>query len=183
MEEKPVSTGKSASKLFILTLFFIIGLLAAYIIQQKRAPKEGEIKQEAKLDLLAENSRIPAGEDFKVTLILDSGKTEVAAADFVVAFDPKYLKVTSVSTGNFFANYPINVSGSGYVKVSGVATFDGKEIILPKGKETVAEIVFQATENKGKTEINFDRTKTIVATNGINILDPKRIDQLDVNIL
>jgi len=182
MEQKRTQT-KSSNKIFILVLCFIIGILAASIYRQKFANKNNEIKKEAKLDLLSENTKVNSGEEMKVTLVLDSGKTEVAAADFFVTFDPQYLKVSSVSTGKFFANYPINITGSDFVKVSGVATFDGKSVILPKGKETVAEIVFLAQNNKGKTEINFSREKAVVATNGINILDPKRSSRLDVNIL
>jgi len=182
MEQKHAQT-KSANKIFILVLCFLIGLLAAYIYRLKFANKNIEIKKEAKLDLLSENTKVNSGEEMTVTLVLDSGKTEVAAADFIITYDPEYLKVTSVSTGRFFANYPINITGENFVKVSGVATFDGKSVILPKGKETVAEIVFLAQGNKGKTEINFNREKTVVATNGVNILDPKRIDELSVNVL
>lgn len=182
MEQKRSQT-KSSNKIFILVLCFIIGILAASIYRLKFANKNSEIKKEAKLDLLSENTKVNSGEEMKVTLVLDSGRTEVAAADFFVTYNPEYLKVTSVSTGKFFANYPINITGADFVKVSGVATFDGKSVVLPKGKETVAEIVFLAQNNKGKTEITFNREKTVVATNGINILDPKRSSRLDINIL
>src|SRR3989338_6166158 len=124
MEQKLQKT-KSANKIFILVLCFLIGILGANVFRLKFANKNNEIKKEAKLDLLAENTKVNSGEEMKVTLVLDSGKTEVAAADFVLSFDPDFLKVSSVSTGRFFANYPINVSGSDYVKISGVATFDG----------------------------------------------------------
>ena len=182
MEQKRAQT-KSANKIFILVLCFLIGILGAYVYRLKFANKNNEIKKEAKLDLLAENTKVNSGEEMKVALVLDSGKTEVAAADFVITFDPAYLKVSSVSTGRFFTNYPINITGSDFIKISGVATFDGKSVILPKGKETVAEIIFQTQGSKGKTAIGFNRQETIVATNGVNILDPKRIDELSVNVL
>ena len=121
-------------------------------------------------------------EEFTVTMTLDSKDAEVAAADIVVSYDTDSLKVVSVTTGNFFSNYPINQTSGDTVKISGVASFDGQNLILPKGKDTVGQIKFLAIKQNNRTLIKYHKAKTVVATAGKDIYDKSQIAKLYINV-
>ena len=184
MVRKSKQIRNNRTVIFIIA-FFILGLAVSFIFQKliKSKSDQDNIPKNAKLSLQSDKEKISAGEELTVTMTLDSNNSEVAAADFVVRFNPQYLKVVSVITGNFFNNYPINTTGSDHVRLSGVATFDGNTLILPKGSAPVGYIKFQALSNKGQAVISIDESKTVVATSGQDILDRKNIKKLDVSVI
>ena len=168
--------------LLIVAVLFVLSLGLTLGIGSFKKSNSPALPSNAALSLESDKNSVNPGQEFTVTMTLDSGKTEVAAADFVLQYDPKYLKVVSVSTGKFFTNYPINTQAGNYVKISGVASFDGETLVLPRGKDTVGKIVFRALQNAGKTTVKFDSSKTIVATNGQNILNKKKLASLTLNV-
>jgi len=170
--------------LFLVVLFFIIGLAASALIRKFSSgnPNEEKLPQSAILSLSSNKDQVTAGEEFNVVMTLDSGDLEVAAADFVVHFEPKFIKAVSVSTGKFFNNYPISVTGDDYIKISGVASFDGNTLVLPKGKETVGVIKFQALSNKGRAVIKYNKENTVVATAGQNIIDQNKLAKIFIPV-
>ena len=168
----------------IIIFSFALGLLIALGIKNfspKRQTSE-DIVQNAVLTLESDKDTVTRGEEFTVTMTLDSQNTEVAAADFVVHFDPKLLKVITVSTGNYFSNYPLNITGDDYIKLSGVASFDGNTLVLPKGNGTIGSIKFQALNDKGNAVIKYNKTHTIVATSGKNIIDENKLAKIFVKV-
>ena len=174
----------NAKSVTILIFLFVIGLGVTLSYQKiQRTISVNALPENAVLSLSADPPQLQKGQEFTVSLLIDSEDSEVAAADFVVDFDPKRLKVISVSTGNFFINYPVNATGKNFVKISGVASFDGETLTLPKGKGTIGNITFQALESAGKTDVSFNKSKTIVATAGKNILDKKKLAKTTIEVL
>ena len=185
MISKKKQSRKQNRTLFLVVIFFILGLSVSFVFQKlnRKSGSESPLKNNALISMTSDKKSVNAGDEFTVTLTLDSKANEVAAADFVIRFDPEYLKVISVTSGNFFNNYPVNTSGNDYVRISGVATFDGDTLILPKGTASVGFIKFQSLGNKGQAVISFDKVKTIVATSGQDILDRNSINKLDVQVI
>lgn len=124
----------------------------------------------AKVSIKSNLDRIVKGATFSATVRINSPTNGVEAADFLVNFDPKYLKVATASSGKFFGYYPQKKIGKDYVKISGMATLTGDSFIVPKGEGTIASITFQALSATDSTKIRFDREKTVVASKGKNIL-------------
>ncbi|OGG02166.1 hypothetical protein A2W14_06575 [Candidatus Gottesmanbacteria bacterium RBG_16_37_8] len=185
MISKSKKTRSHNRMVFLVAVFFILGLVVSFAYQkyQKSKTATTPLAPNAILSLVSDKEKVSPGEEFTVTMSLDSDDSEVAAADFVVQYNPKYLKVVSVATGKFFNNYPINITGSDHVRISGVASFDGNTLVLPKGSETVGYITFSALGNKGRAVINIDKIKTVVATSGQDILDRKNIKKIDVSVI
>ena len=169
---------KNKNLLFVIVIFAVLlGLI--YFFRQSKQPK---LNQTAILSLQSDRLEVSPGQELTISMDLDSNENEVAAADIILRFDPQFLKVVSVATGNFFSNYPVNTTGKNYVKLSGVASFNGETLLLPKGRESVGRVVFQSTGKTGKTTLQFDPGKTIIATAGQNILDKTKLPILTLDI-
>lgn len=165
------------------TFFFIILILGSLMVYRNLNKSKSKLPANVLLTFVSDKLKLAPGQDLTITITLDSQGQEVAAADLVVQYDPKYLKVENVSTGSFFENYPINTTSADYVKISGVASFNGETLILPKGKDTVGQITFKALNKKGKAVINFNKSKTIVASQGQNILDQGKLTNIFIEII
>src|SRR3989344_2358453 len=126
------------TKLIILLVIVFLGSVLAFRFLQK--PKQAKLPVTAVLTLSSDNLQVNKGEEFTVTLSLDSKETEVAAADFIISFDTRFLQAIEVTPGKFFSNYPVLTKTENNVKISAVASFDGESLILPKGKGTVGQI-------------------------------------------
>lgn len=174
---------KTIRFLSIIALFFVIGVSLSLVYKnQKKSDTAPNLPKVAQLSLSTDKQNVAVGDEFTVTMTLDSKNTEVAAADIVVDYDTNSLEVVSVTTGNFFSNYPINQTSRELVKISGVASFDGKNLILPKGKDTVGQIKFLAIKQNNRTLIKYHKVRTIVATNGQDIYDRSQIAKLYINV-
>lgn len=174
--------------LLLLLLSFTIGLYLPKIfpsvfklsfLQNFNITSKGKL---AYLSLTADKKSVNKNDSFAVTLVIDSQNNNVEAADFVLTYDPGILQVTNVAPGGFFPNYPKKESGDGYVAISGSATVSGDKLLIPKGRDTVASITFKALTAKTKAVISFDREKTVVASEGKNILDGSKLKNLIINI-
>lgn len=171
----------------ILVSAFTLGILFPSVLRNTFTRQTGQqqaapLPKTSTLSLTGAKNRLIVGENFTVLINLDSKNQGVEAADFVMNYDPAYLKVDKVATDTFFKSYPINTYDGNSVRISGVAFFDGKKLSIPKGKGTVGIITFTTVAATPKTTVTFDRTKTIIAANGQNILNPSGVTDLTVAI-
>lgn len=124
----------------------------------------------AALTLYADPPEVKKGSTLTVDILIDSPNQGVEAADFVINYDTDIFKVASISAGNYFGQYPINSIGDGFVKLSGVASLENNTLKIPKGRGTVGTLHVTAKKSARNSKISFDKDKTIVATNGKNIM-------------
>ena len=179
-------------KIFIIAILLgslIIGISVPFLINNlsyKRPtaalPSPTPIPIPASLSITSGNNSITLGATFSATLNINSPNQGVEAADFVVNFDPKFLKVATVSGGNYFGLYPLNSADLDKVKISGIANLVNKKFIIPIGRGIAGNITFKAISATTSTQITFDREKTIVASKGENILDQNKITDLTISI-
>lgn len=171
--------------LVVLAGCLVIGLLLPFIYRTFLSVKSG-IKtnlKPVKLSLIMINKPVKSGETFTANIFLSSPDSGVEAADFVVKFDPNVLKGTNIATGNFFREYPIKETSTDSIKVSGIATLVEDTFLIPKGEGSVATITFQTLKPAAKTVVSFDREKTIIASDGKNVLEKKNISDLQITIV
>lgn len=177
----------------ILLTSFVVGIVGSVNYQkltsrkpttndQRPATTPSPIPLPASLSLTSDKKEIKKGENFTVTIKIDSPNQGVEAADFVITFDPLYLKVATVSAGNYFKTYPVKLTEKTSVKLSGVASLSDNKLLIPKGEGTIGTILFAAQTATSSTEIKFDEIKTIVAYGGKNILDMSKISNVKITI-
>ena len=150
--------------------------------QAKLTPSPTPIPIPAVISLSSEKPEAALGATFSATININSPNQGVEAADFVVNFDPDYLSVATVSSGNYFGLYPVKEIGADSVKISGIANLVDNKFIIPIGKGVIGKIVFETLSATDSTKITFDREKTIVASGGKNILDQNKITDLTSSI-
>ena len=186
MAKKKIQNQQKLIIVLVLILFFVAGIgLSVWFKNSSFKSSTGESKtlpKTASLKLTTENKRVNVNESFTVKLTLDSGDQGVEAADFIVTFDPQYLQVRSLNSGTYFKTYPVKKTELNSIKISGVAYFDGQSIIVPKGKADVASMEFTAIAKSSSSKIAIDREKTVVASDGQNILNLNKINDLTISI-
>ena len=184
MFDEVVTMGKKQAQMIvlILVLCFVGAFLLSYGYIKYASQKGGvslisptpqavaPITSSVSLALVADKNIIEKGTTFSAEIQIDSGNTQIEAADFVVSFDPSFLQAKEIREGKFFGTLPVATIEKDYVKISGMATLSGDTIVIPKGKGTVATIIFNALEASESTAIKIDKTETIVASSGKNIL-------------
>lgn len=124
----------------------------------------------AEVFLSTDKKEVMVNTTFSATINLNSHDTGVEAADFVLSYDRDYLKVATISSGNFFSLYPVKKIEDDSIQISGMANLLEDRIVVPRGEGLVGTIVFEALAATESTKISFDREKTIVANGGKNIL-------------
>jgi len=164
----------------LILLSFAIGIGISFVISSPRNPSTplGVTQQPisptplpkvAEVSLTADKKTITKGSKFDVDVILSTPK-ETEASDFVIQFDPKYLKAEKITEGIFFKILPIEKIATSSVAISGLATIEGNKLMIPKGTGKVATISFSAVSATTSTEIRFDPLNTVVAAGGENII-------------
>jgi type II secretory pathway component PulC len=171
--------------ILILSICFLIGFIIPLIIQNKNNfnRNENQIKKPqaaADLEISSNKKVLKVYETFTATILINSPTKGIEAADFFIKFDPNYLNLISQTPGSFFSVYPIQQIENNYFKLSGIAKKLDKGFIIPKGKGTVATLLFKAIKPVNSTTIEIDRDKTIIAAEGENILD--KISNLKIKI-
>jgi hypothetical protein len=196
MFDEVVTMGKKQARIIILIL--VLCFVGAFLLSYgyiKYASQKGAaislsptpqavapITSSVSLALVADKNIIEKGTTFSAEIQIDSGNTQIEAADFVVSFDPAFLQPRKIQEGKFFGALPVMTLEKDFVKISGMASLVGDTIVVPKGKGTVATIVFETNQATESTAIKIDREKTIIASKGVNILDTKKITDLTVGI-
>lgn len=155
----------------ILLLCFIGGFtLSIYWRKSYTDPITGSPPKLAEVSLTPTSITGKSGDSFDIQLNLSSADAAVEAADFIVRYDPAFIRIDNISLGNFFQNYPIKRIDYDYIKISAVASFVSNKIVIPKGKGTIATIHITAFHPTDQTIIYFDLDKTVIASTGRNIL-------------
>lgn len=135
----------------------------------------------AEITLSTPSTTVAVNEPFEITLGLDSSEFAVDAADFIVSYNEEYLRLADLREGDFFKTYPSKTASRGLIKLSGVAFFENNNLVIPKGKGTVALFRFTPVKT-GNTTIRIDPQKTIIASGGKNILDTSKITDLEITV-
>lgn len=133
------------------------------------------------LSLKTENIKQQVGQNFQVKILADSPSFVLTAADFVITFDPRFLKVVEVKEGNYFQNYPIKKIGENTVQLSGAANVAKNTIIAPRGIGEIGTIIFKPLKATESTYIAFSRSSTVVGSFDKKNVETTRMN--DVNII
>lgn len=173
----------------VLAASFFFGIGVPFLVNNNSSYKPSKpipiptpIPLPAIISLSAGNTQIENGATFSAVISINSPNQGVDAADFEIKFDPNYLTVATVSGGNYFGLYPVTTILNDKVKISGIANLVNNKFIIPVGRGTIGTIVFKTLKSTPNIQITFDRTKTIVASKGQNILDPGKITDLTLSI-
>lgn len=182
-----IASGKKIIIAIVLVGSFLFGISAPIFMANvgqpaKVVPSPTPVPIPASVDLSTKLNTVTSGNTFTATINVNSPNQGVEAADFVVNFDPNYLKVATISSGNYFGIYPVKTTEDSVVRISGMANLVKNKFIIPIGRGTVAAIQFETLSATNSTKITFDREKTIVASKGQNILDSNKITDLEVSI-
>lgn len=181
--------GKRQKTIIVIVLLasFLFGILLPTGLNKlstyqapKPTPSPTPIPLPAVISLSSDKTEVILGATFSATININSPNQGVEAADFVVNFDPKYLKVATISARNYFGLYPVKTAEKDRVKISGIANLVNDKFIIPVGRGTIGSIVFNTLSATSSTQISFDREKTIVASGGKNILD--KVTNLEITI-
>jgi hypothetical protein len=81
-----------------------------------------------------------AGEEFSVDVSIDTGGKKTDGADLVLKFNAEKLEVLRVDPGVVYSDYPIQETGDGVVKVTGISSQKGPFF---EGEGVFATIVFK----------------------------------------
>lgn len=135
----------------------------------------------ASLTLSSDKTSYKLGETVTVSINLDSGTYGVGAADFVINFDPKVLKPTLVTQGNFFKVIANKNIQTDFVKISTIAEVTDNGVNFPSGRGKVATVQFDTLTEAAQTGITVDKQKTVIASDGKNILDKTADLTISVN--
>jgi hypothetical protein len=125
----------------------------------------------ASVSLETKSSSYAIGETVSVSVTIDSGSNDVGAADFIITYDPTLLKAGSITPGSFFKSIPVKKISNGSIKLSALAEITDSRVLFPKGKGVVAIIDFKVLKANPSTLISFDSEKTIIASDGRNIVN------------
>lgn len=180
----PTLTKKQAQFIIGLLFFcFVFGFAVSYgyiklaasgkkpvVSTPKPTPTVKVYPADVTLDIPSGILEFTTASSFDVNINIDSKNQAVEAADFVVSFDPQYLKPIIITPEKFFGTYPVNRIEKDYIKLSGMATLVGNTVVISKGKGTVGTISFTSLDKSGETIISLDKEKTVVASGGENIL-------------
>lgn len=165
--------------LVIFSLGTIFGLL---FFPKKTAPPEitlppaskivlpFEEQRGASFSLSPQNQEVSKGATFTVTINFDSGESKVEAADCVLKYDPKILRVNKIIPGLIFPQYPRKEVREDKIFLSGTIGVEKSQREGVNGQGPLGSIEFKAIQT-GNTSLEFVREETIIASHGENILE------------
>jgi len=117
------------------------------------------------LDFLPTTKNVVVGQNFDVSIAVDTKGEKAAGVGAVILYDPDYLAIVSVAPGKLFNDYPEvsfdNTLGKAYI--SGIVLSEDQQIT---GYGIFADVTFIAKQN-GTSKVNFDFSDG--ATNDSNI--------------
>ena len=175
-----MDTAHTAQKILlsvILFLMFVLGILVGGSLfggsgiklpsfpNQTRQTAIPNPRAAASLGLEATTTTLQVGKSTQVKVVLT--KASADALDVVLTYDPTLLSVSNVVKGTNYPSYPLVRSDRGKLTVSAAVTPD--KATPPPPPITVATFTATALK-KGTASLTFDKTDTIVAVGGDNIL-------------
>lgn len=125
----------------------------------------------ARLTLNTAKLTLKTGEKFDVSIRLSSPERGVEAGDFIVYFDPRFVRANTIVPGKYFQNLPVQKIESNHIKISAIASLENNKVTIPKGEGIVATLKFTAIAPMNGTLIYFDPDKTVIGSEGRNILE------------
>lgn len=184
-----LGTAEKTIAVSILLGCFFIGFIAPVIYPalyspglnpSKLIPTPTPIPIPAGITLTAPKNTFKTGDNIPVTINLNSPNQGIPVAEIVADFDPQILRIVTVSPGSYFHRYPIQSTGTNFVKISGIADLVDNKFIITKGAGTFASVIFKAVAPSAGTQIYIDPAKTTVANGQMNILG--KISNLTVSV-
>lgn len=183
------------NRLFILPLVlvsFLVGFLPSYsyntyqIIRAKNSlyPQQYQIKDShnyVEIKLIPSEKIVSQGNIFFVTVSFDS-KIVLDSANIKLKFDPKFLRINDVKTGDYFLSYPINTFDSSSVSIGGIAQPSNSQISENSTKETFSTLSFTAIRPTSGTEIILDEAETNIKASSANNVKLSKLQKLDLVI-
>ena len=151
---------------FVFAVSLVLGILSA----QKNGKatdqngNEASIQGTTQLSIEPQVSNLGKGEGTQVSVTLAG--TPSQAADVVITFDPKLVKVSNIINGNVFPDILRSDIGEGTLTVSS-AVDPNNPNNLKTG--TLFSFTLQGV-NAGAATLDFDKKMTITAKNGTNTL-------------
>lgn len=117
------------------------------------------------LDFVPKTESVNTGENFTVSIAVDSKGKKAAGVGAELIYDPGYLAIVSVSPGKLFTDYPEASfdNKTGRADISGIVLSEDQQIT---GYGIFADVTFVA-KKAGTSKVNFDFTPG--ATNDSNI--------------
>ena len=150
--------------IIVLSVLILLGGVGAgvYLVQQQQEFRE-KAQPATTLSLVTNNPTPNVGDNFAVSISIDTGENQVVGTQFYISYDSSRVKVNEVSPGTFFTNPTIYQSTID--EQNGLITYI---LYLPLGSQaaqgqgTVAAIDFEALD-AGSTTISFDSRTTVGA--------------------
>lgn len=170
----------------LLILAFAVGFTVAFLYIKPQFTKTNTPAQStvesgyASVTLSTPKMELTQNREFDVSIQISSPEKGVEAGDFILYYDPRYIRAMKVTRGNYFKNFISDVIEPSRIRLSAAAVLTGKNIIVPKGDGIVAAIRFATIAPTDTTLIYLDPDKTIVASNGKNILDYSNVLKLTI---
>jgi hypothetical protein len=143
-----------------ITLLFFLSYLFATIVPTFAAGT-------ATLSLNPANSTVPAGKNFTVSIVLNTGGAQTSGADVMISFDSQKLYLTDITAGTTYDQYVGKTidNSKGTAAISGLASSTSK---LFSGTGTFATLNFQA-KSGGNAAVTFNFTPNNL--NDTNVAD------------
>lgn len=182
------------------TLALVIGLIVLTVIlvavamrttQPKVVPpveeNEPEIAQEAKTKLYFEESPVNSANTATVKVIMDSQDNEITAVQLELAYDPKFLTLTSITpSATFSGGVPlINTVDKRNGRISYALGLSPEQLATaPKGTTEIATLVFTkiaSASGSASTAVTF-LPKSLVSARGINQSVLKETQPVVINL-
>lgn len=159
-------------------------LLAPVPVQKSEEPVQAAGPS---LSLTASSEDIKPGENFSVTVGLQTEGRKTAGTDIVLKFDPRFLEASTSGfvRGDIYSDYPpVSIDNkAGVIKASGIISLDGKGF---EGPGLFGSFPFKA-KMAGQTVIQLDYIKDSYADSnivefGTNTDILERVGNLEINI-
>jgi len=150
---------------FVFAISLIVGLLYAKKNDTTKMKETTDQKQgTTQLMIKPQASTLKKGESTQVSVELAGSPSQ--AADIVITFDSKLLKVSEVTNGNVFPDILKSDIKDNQVTVSSAVDPNN-----PSNLKTGTIFTFTATAlSAGSTSLEFNRNLTITAHTGVNTL-------------
>lgn len=174
---KRLNTSSKILIIALLALAFFVGVSIPLFLTRPQKATNNEttavptaIPKPITLSLTTQNEVVSLENTLYVQINIASEEREISAADFIVYFDPNFVKPTIIKEGDFFPNILTKKIEPEFIKIQAAATVKDNKFIFPKGKGTIATVSFKALKKTNRTLLYFDPDKTVVAVDGKSIL-------------
>ena len=108
-----LSVKKYVIKIFLGLLIGLIGLvLSSIVVSEIHA---------ASFKLEPEVVSTESGEEFDISVFIDTGKTQTDGADILLKYNQEILEILEILPGEAYSEYPIKEAVDGTIKITGLS--------------------------------------------------------------